>query len=110
MVIKNKKPYILFIIIIISFFDFTNEEKVIIIYLIPFIFQSLNFKSKYNIRKLWEEEVNFRPIRDEEEKDSIEHCQKSDYKYKIFYAVGQNYNFPKNGTINNLYDAVSYLL
>ena len=30
---------------------------------------------------------------DENETDSIQHCHNSIYKYKVFYHVGQYYNF-----------------
>ena len=43
-------------------------------------------------------------------KKKITHCKNSDYKYKIFYAVGQNYTYQKQRYIGNTYDAVSLYL
>ena len=63
------------------------------------------------MRRLWEEKVNFRPKRDKEPEDSIKHCTNTDYKYKIFYAVGQEYTYKNTKYIDNIFDAVSkYLL
>ena len=35
----------------------------------------------------------------------MEHCENSDFKYKIYFASGQNYTFPQNDTLN-IYNAV----
>ena len=45
---------------------------------------------------------------DENETDSIQHCHNSIYKYKVFYHVGQQYDFP-NMDLTNDFDAVSSL-
>jgi hypothetical protein len=68
-------------------------------------------RCKNNLRRLWNEDVYFRPQRENEPDDSITHCENTDYKYKIFYAVGQEYTYRKDSIINNQIDAVSkYLL
>lgn len=66
--------------------------------------------SKNNIRKLWKEEVRYRPIRNGKEKGSIDHCQDSDYKYKIFCADGQYYRYNKSSVIKNEYDSVTNII
>ena len=59
------------------------------------------------IRKLWNDDVDYRDG-EEEEQESIDFCQKSDYIYKFFYAVEQNYEFPNTKLIyDNDYIAVS---
>jgi hypothetical protein len=64
-------------------------------------------KNKKTLRQLWNEDIEFgRAGKDDEEKDSIEHCHSADYKYKSYFAFGQNYNFIQNDTLN-LYNAVS---
>ncbi len=65
--------------------------------------QTSNSKFNGYLRKLWDEEVKFSRELDDEH---IEHCINSDYKYKIFYATGQNYHFDNTDSIN-FYDAVS---
>ena len=65
-----------------------------------------NLKNKKTLRQLWNEDIQFgRDGKDDEEKDSIEHCHSADYKYKSYFAFGQNYNFA-NDTLN-IYNAVS---
>ena len=56
---------------------------------------------------MWEEEVTFNRAGEGDEKKSIKHCKNSDYKYKIFYAVGRNFTFTNNKLIDNKHDAVS---
>ena len=57
------------------------------------------------MRKLWEEDVNYyRTGRNSGEEESIEHCQNSDYKYKIFYKTGEIYNYTEEP---DYYSAVS---
>ena len=52
------------------------------------------------------EDVEYgRNAKDDDEKESIKHCQNSDYKYKILFASGQSYFFPHNDTLN-IYNAV----
>ena len=64
-------------------------------------------KNSTFLRKLWNEDVFFgRSGQNDEEKESIEHCDSSDYKYKIFFASGQHHEFNQNGSIN-IYNAVS---
>ena len=66
-----------------------------------------NLKNKKTLRQLWNEDIQFgRSGKDDEEKDSIEHCHSADYKYKSYFAFGQNYNFAQNDTLN-IYNAVS---
>ena len=49
---------------------------------------------KKNLRSLWDETIRYdTTYRDSNEKESIEHCKDSDYKYFIHYVVGQNYTF-----------------
>ena len=35
----------------------------------------------------------------------MEHCDNSDFKYKIYFASGQNYTLTQNDTLN-IYNAV----
>ena len=42
----------------------------------------------------------------DDEAESIEHCDASDYKYEIFFASGQKHEFAQNDSIN-IYNAVS---
>ena len=70
---------------------------------------SASSKNKNTLRQLWNEDIEFgRNGIDNEENDSIEHCHSADYKYKSYFAFGQNYNFAQNdtGTLN-IYNAVS---
>ena len=72
-----------FIIIILSFFILTNST------------------SKINLRKLWNEDIEYDDSRrSEDEQDSIDHCRNSDYKYFIHYVTGENYTFTKGSLIN----------
>ena len=72
-----------FIIIILSFFILTNSTSLI------------------NLRKLWNEKIDYdESSRSEDEQDSIAHCRNSDYKYFIHYVTGENYTFPKGSLIN----------
>ena len=48
-------------------------------------------------------DVDYRQMEDDE-KESREHCDNSDYKYKIFYKTGQIYNFTEEP---DYYSAVS---
>ena len=87
----NKYSFIIFILFI-SLFILTKAS---------------NLKNKKTLRQLWNEDIEFgRSGRDPDEKDSIEHCHSADYKYKSFFAFGQNYNFVQNDTLN-IYNAVS---
>ena len=65
--------------------------------------QTSNSKFNGYLRLLWDEDVKF--SRDSDDEDII-HCHNTDYKYKIFYATGQNYIFEDVDDIN-IYDAVS---
>ena len=75
--------------------------------------QPFNLNKKSNLRKLgWEEDVKlYTDNLDDEEKDSIDHCQTgyyTDYKYNIFYEVGkEKYVFKSNLVEDNDYHAVS---
>ena len=49
---------------------------------------------KKNLRSLWDETIRYdTTYRNSDEKESIEHCKDSDYKYFIHYVAGQNYTF-----------------
>ena len=66
-----------------------------------------NLKNKNTLRKLWNEDIEFgRSGENDEENDSIEHCNSADYKYKSYFAYGQKYDFNQNKTLN-MYNAVS---
>ena len=66
-----------------------------------------NLKNKNTLRKLWNEDIEFgRSGENDEENDSIEHCDSADYKYKSYFAYGQKYDFIQNETLN-IYNAVS---
>ena len=61
----------------------------------------------YDEYSIVNEDVFFgRSGQNDEEKESIEHCDSSDYKYKIFFASGQHHEFAQNDSIN-IYNAVS---
>jgi hypothetical protein len=66
-----------------------------------------NDPQNLKLRRLWEETVKYdTTYRDnEEDKNSIELCNNSDYKYFIEYVTGHNTTFDKD--INKEY-AVSY--
>ena len=88
----NKYSLLVFIIFFISFFISTKAS---------------NLKNKKTLRQLWNEDIDFgRSGKDDDEKDSIDHCHSADFKYKSFFAFGQNYNFAQNDTLN-IYNAVS---
>lgn len=51
-------------------------------------------KLNLNLRKLWDETIKYDiSSRNTDERESIEHCRDSDYKYFIHYVAGQNYTF-----------------
>ena len=89
------KTYILLIVFIFILFNVTKNYNVNRIYFKLIIIQSFNWNKKSNLRKLyWEEEVKFNKDINDNEKDSIKHCEKryyTDYKYNIFYEVGKDY-------------------
>ena len=103
--IKKNKIFIILIILLISFINLTKEDNVSKKYFYLHLFlQPFNLKLKSNIRKLWNDEVDYREGKKnekEDEKESIDYCQKSDYVYKFFYAVEQQYEFPITKYINN---------
>ena len=89
---KAKKYSFIIFILFISLFILTKSS---------------NLKNKKTLRQLWNEDIEFgRDGKDDDEKDSIEHCHSADYKYKSYFAFGQNYNFVQNDTLN-IYNAVS---
>lgn len=46
------------------------------------------------MRYLWDETVKYdSSLKTKEEKESIEHCRSSSYKYFIHYVEGLNYTF-----------------
>ena len=58
-----------------------------------------------SLRKLWNERVEYDSSRlTNEELDSLNHCINSDYKYKIFYKAGEEYNYTETP---DFYSAVS---
>ena len=88
----NKYSLLVFIILFISFFISTKAS---------------NLKNKKTLRQVWNEDIDFgRSGKTDDEKDSIEHCHSADFKYKSYFAFGQNYNFVQNDTLN-IYNAVS---
>ena len=49
-----------------------------------------------NYRNLWEEKVKYNSTgRSDEEKESLEKCENSDYKYFIHFVAGNNVIFEK---------------
>ena len=53
-----------------------------------------NQNKKFSLRHLWDETVYYDASqRSTEEKESIEHCRDSNYKYFIHYVGGLNYTF-----------------
>lgn len=53
-----------------------------------------------NLRKLWNEKVDYDDSKRIGEEDSIAHCRNSNYKYFIHYVTGENYTFNKISLIN----------
>ena len=100
---ERNKSFIFLIIIIVSLF-FSNKADNVNNFFLKFIQTSNSIVNGYP-RKLWEENVKF--SREPNDED-IQHCLDSDYKYKIFYATGQNYIFDNVDSIN-VYDAVSFI-
>ena len=51
--------------------------------------------SKNSLRELWDETVvyNENARENKEERESIQHCRDSNYKYFIHYVSGQTYTF-----------------
>ena len=103
------KTYILLIVFIFILFNVTKNYNVNRIYFKHIIIQSFKWNKKSNLRKLyWEEEVKFNKDINDNEKDSIKHCEKryyTDYKYNIFYEVGKKYEFTNDNLVekNDLY-------
>jgi len=55
---------------------------------------TISSSKNISLRKLWNERIEYDDSgRTPEEKESIEHCVISDYKYFIFYTTGQTYEF-----------------
>ena len=52
-------------------------------------------KSKNNLRELWDETIKYNDNlrKNKDDRDSLEHCRDSDYKYFIHYVAGQTYTF-----------------
>ena len=49
---------------------------------------------KKNLRSLWDETIKYDVSqRESTERESIEHCKDSDYKYFIHYVAGENFTF-----------------
>jgi hypothetical protein len=63
---------------------------------------------------LWEEKVKFdeSSISDEEERKSLNHCKRSDYKYYIHFVGGLNYTFTqfinKDNAVRNININIKY--
>ena len=65
-----------------------------------------------NLRKLWDETIRYdiSSRSNTDDRESIENCRDSDYKYFIHYVTGQNYTF--NQFINRdnaVSNKISYL-
>ena len=104
---KKNKFSILLIFLLFTFLNITKEDDVTNIIYVYMIIQPPNLKYKGFLRKLWNEEIHFNKSKlTEEEKESIEHCDSSDYKYTSYFAYGQKYDFEQNSTLN-IYNAVS---
>ena len=65
-------------------------------------------ESKNHLRKTWEEIVKYdKSGRGDEERESLEKCEDSDYKYFIHFVSGNNVTFEKYINKDN---AVSYII
>ena len=103
---KNKFHFLL-IILLISNSELAKIDNVNNITNINHIIQSPSSKYSGFLRKLWNEDVQYGRVGvNDEEKESLKHCDNSDYKYKSYFAYGQNYEFIQNNTLN-IYNAVS---
>ena len=85
-------PFILLIFCLLI--DISKETNVINIFYF-LILQKYDIQNKkYSLRHLWDETVNYDASqRSSEERESIEHCRNSNYKYFIHYVGGLNYTF-----------------
>ena len=105
MEIKPNKFNIILIYVIISSFNLVNGEKVKKIYYLFINYYIIQLESKIFkglLRKLWDEEVPFdkNSISDKNERDDLVHCERSDFKYFIYYISGEPYNFTEIKNIN----------
>ena len=86
-----------------------RKRKTVLILICLFnLFQALESEteSKNNLRKTWEEVVKYdKSGRDSEERESLEKCEDSDYKYFIHFVSGNDVTFEKYINYDN---AVSY--
>ena len=103
---KKNKFHFLLIILLISNSALAKIDNVNNITNINHITQSPNSKYSGFLRKLLNEDVQYGREGNDEEKESLKHCDNSDYKYKSYFAYGQNYEFIQNNTLN-IYNAVS---
>ena len=104
---KKNKFSILLIFLLFSICNLTKENDVTNIIYAYMIIQPPNLKYKGFLRKLWNYDVKYgRDGVDDDETESIGHCDSSDYKYTSYFAYGQNYDFTQNSTLN-IYNAVS---
>ena len=84
-----------------------RKRKTVLILICLFnLFQALD--SKNHLRKTWEEVVKYDKSRitDPDEKDAVEKCEDSDYKYFIHFVTGNNVIYDKGYNRDN---AVSYI-
>ena len=74
--------------------SFTFTYLILFLLIITFTVTNSIESSKITLRKLWNERIDYDDSqRTPEEKESINHCVNSDYKYFIFYVTGQTYEF-----------------
>ena len=74
--------------------NFTFTYLILFLLIITFTVTNSIESSKITLRKLWNERIDYDDSqRTPEEKESINHCVNSDYKYFIFYVTGQTYEF-----------------
>ena len=87
-----------------------RKRKIVFILICLFnLFHALesDTESKNHLRKTWEEVVKYvYQYHDEDEKNSLERCEDSDYKYFIHFVTGNNEIFEK---LINKDNAVSYI-
>ena len=106
---KKNEISIIFIFLFFSVINLSIEDNVNNFFYIIIIFSQTGLNKKGFLRKLWNDNIDVDTTgreRDQDESDSIKHCEKSDYIYYSIYAYGQNYTFPYSEYIDH-YDAVS---
>ena len=74
----------------------TNFGLILFIYLFNLNNALINKSKNNRFRKLWDEEIKYDSSgRSSEEKESLEKCENSDYKYFIHFVTGNNVTFEK---------------